>query len=76
MTIALHTSSGTPRLSAIAGMTLFLQFWFWHPLIHCLALAFQPTAVIAVNDEIKVGWGTVWVRAWPTPRMHRWCFSQ
>ncbi|KAJ4458656.1 putative 26S proteasome non-ATPase regulatory subunit 1 B [Paratrimastix pyriformis] len=54
VTISLHSATGVPRLGAIAGMTLFLQFWYWHPMIHCLALAFEPTAIIAVNSELQM----------------------
>ena len=41
-------------MNAIVGMTLFTQFWYWYPLAHCACLAFVPTAIIGVTDELKV----------------------
>lgn len=47
-------ANGSKSMQAIVGMTLFTQFWYWFPLAHCVSLAFEPTAVIGVTDELKV----------------------
>ncbi len=54
MTLSLSTRAGTLDMSAIVGMTLFVQFWYWYPLAHGLGLAFSPTAVIALDEELRI----------------------
>ncbi|WVQ86283.1 hypothetical protein IAT38_008451 [Cryptococcus sp. DSM 104549] len=54
MTLALSTRAGTLNQNAVVGMALFVQFWYWFPMAHGLGLAFTPTAVIAVDEDIKV----------------------
>nr|XP_019001495.1 26S proteasome regulatory subunit N2 [Kwoniella mangroviensis CBS 8507]OCF64956.1 26S proteasome regulatory subunit N2 [Kwoniella mangroviensis CBS 8507] len=54
MTLALSTRAGTLNMNAIVGLTLFTQFWYWFPLAHGLGLAFTPTALIAVNEDVKL----------------------
>ena len=54
VTISLQSSAGSKNTSAIVGMVLFCQFWYWYPLAHCACLAFNPTAIIGVNSEIQV----------------------
>jgi 26S proteasome regulatory subunit N2 len=47
-----RTGSGT--MSAIVGMVLFCQSWYWYPLAHCACLAFEPTGIIELTEELKV----------------------
>lgn len=54
VTISLLSRSGSRNTSAIVGMLLFCQFWYWYPLAHAVSLAFQPTAVIGLNSNLKV----------------------
>eukprot|EP00466_Bigelowiella_natans_P005314 jgi/Bigna1/92583/estExt_fgenesh1_pm.C_360002 len=54
MTISLLSHHGHKKMTAIAGMAVFLQFWYWHPLIHFLCLSFAPTAVIGLNKDLKM----------------------
>ncbi|KAI6153672.1 26S proteasome regulatory complex non-ATPase subcomplex Rpn2 Psmd1 subunit [Pisolithus tinctorius] len=54
VTISLQSRAGTRNTSAIVGMTLFCQFWYWYPLAHCACLAFEPTAIIGLNEDLKV----------------------
>ncbi|KAI9004255.1 26S proteasome non-ATPase regulatory subunit 1 [Gaertneriomyces semiglobifer] len=44
VTISLQSKSGYANMSAIVGMAVFTQFWYWYPLSHFLSLAFTPTA--------------------------------
>jgi 26S proteasome regulatory subunit N2 len=53
-TISLRTKAGTPNMTAIVGMTLFSQFWYWFPLAHCLSLSFIPTGIIGLDENLKV----------------------
>ena len=56
VTISLSKSrNGNVSMPAVVGLALFTQFWYWFPMAHCAVLAFTPTAVIGVNQELKVG---------------------
>ena len=54
VTISLTTKAGHKRLSAIVGMTVFLQYWYWFPLAHFLSLTFTPTCLIGLNKDLKM----------------------
>ena len=54
VTISLRSRSGHKRMSAIIGMAVFTQSWYWHPLLHFLSLSFTPTTMIALNSELKM----------------------
>ncbi|KAJ2332256.1 proteasome regulatory particle base subunit [Coemansia sp. RSA 2673] len=53
VSIGLTTNDGQLNMAACGGMLLFTQFWYWFPLAHFLALAFKPTALIAINKDLK-----------------------
>lgn len=53
-TISLQSRAGSRNTSAIVGMVLFCQFWYWYPLAHCACLAFEPTGIIGLNTDLKV----------------------
>jgi 26S proteasome regulatory subunit N2 len=53
-TISLRSMVGSSNMNSIVGMALFCQFWYWYPLAHGACLAFQPTAVICLNEELQV----------------------
>ena len=54
VTISLQSAQGHANMTAILGITLGLQYWYWFPFTHFLSLAFTPTAVIALNKDLKV----------------------
>lgn len=54
VTVSLTNKAGTPDLNSIVGLALFVQFWYWFPMAHCLSLAFTPTAVVAVDTQLRV----------------------
>ncbi|KAI0320354.1 26S proteasome regulatory complex non-ATPase subcomplex Rpn2/Psmd1 subunit [Amylostereum chailletii] len=54
VTISLQSRAGTRNTSAIVGMTMFCQFWYWYPLTLCASLAFEPTGIIGLTKDIKV----------------------
>jgi 26S proteasome regulatory subunit N2 len=53
--ISLCGASGTQkRMSAIIGMALFWQHWYWYPLVAMITLAFKPTFVMALNKDLRM----------------------
>ena len=53
-TISLRSRSGFFRMNAVVGLALFVQYWFWYPLSYMLSLSLVPTAIICVNEELKM----------------------
>ncbi|XP_066330212.1 26S proteasome non-ATPase regulatory subunit 1 homolog A-like [Miscanthus floridulus] len=54
VTIKLKSRSKHDRLTAVVGLAIFTQFWYWYPLTYFISLAFSPTALIGVNSDLKV----------------------
>jgi len=55
VTISLFNAhNNCKRQSAIIGMAIFWQYWYWYPLIPFITLCFQPTMVMALNRELKM----------------------
>ncbi|KDE05351.1 hypothetical protein MVLG_04266 [Microbotryum lychnidis-dioicae p1A1 Lamole] len=54
VTLSMQNKSGSSHMPAIVGMALFTQLWYWFPLAHCLSLAFTPTAIIAVDKDLRI----------------------
>ncbi|KAJ5071825.1 26s proteasome non-atpase regulatory subunit 1 [Anaeramoeba ignava] len=52
--ISLQTNSGMNDITSIVGLSIFTQFWFWHPFVHLLSLSFQPTALIGLNINLEM----------------------
>lgn len=53
-TISLTTRDGNLRQNAVVGLVMFLQYWYWYPLLNFLGLALTPTALVGVNEDLKV----------------------
>ncbi|CAI6335943.1 unnamed protein product [Periconia digitata] len=53
-TIGLQTQTGNLNMSAIVGMAVFTQYWYWFPLTHFLSLSFTPTAIIGVDQDLEI----------------------
>jgi 26S proteasome regulatory subunit N2 len=53
-TISLLTRDGNLRQNAIVGMMMFMQHWFWYPMLNFISLSLTPTALIGLNSELKV----------------------
>jgi 26S proteasome regulatory subunit N2 len=53
-TIGLQTQTGNLNMTAIVGMAVFTQYWYWFPLTHFLSLSFTPTAVVGVDQDLSV----------------------
>ncbi|XP_030747913.1 26S proteasome non-ATPase regulatory subunit 1 [Sitophilus oryzae] len=54
VTLSLQSRTGHTNMLAVVGTLVFTQYWYWFPLAHCLALAFTPTALIALNAQLKM----------------------
>jgi 26S proteasome regulatory subunit N2 len=53
VTIKVLSRSKHDRMTAVIGMAVFTQFWYWYPLIYFLSLSFAPTAFIGLNYDLK-----------------------
>lgn len=53
-TISMTTRDGNLRQNAIVGLVLFLQHWYWYPMLNFVTLALTPTALICVEKTMKV----------------------
>lgn len=53
-TVSLQSRTGHTNLSAVVGLLVFVQFWYWYPLTHFLSLAFTPTSIIGLNLDMNM----------------------
>jgi len=51
-TFSLHTDFGSLRRSAVIGLAIFVQYWYWYPLMHAISLAIKPTILIGVDSSL------------------------
>lgn len=49
-----NSATGTLNTKAIVGLAVFTQFWYWFPYTHFLSLAFSPTSIIGVREDLKI----------------------
>ncbi|GAB2267247.1 26S proteasome non-ATPase regulatory subunit 1 A [Dionaea muscipula] len=54
VTIRLLSKSMHDKVTAVVGLAVFSQFWYWYPLIYFISLSFSPTAFIGLNYDLKV----------------------
>jgi len=54
VTISLLSRTGHTSMQAVVGMLIFLQYWYWFPMAHCICLAFSPASLIVLNSELKM----------------------
>ena len=47
-------SKGNLRLGGAIGMAMFVQMWYWFPLIHFISLPLMPTALIGLTEKLKM----------------------
>lgn len=41
-------------MGSVIGMALFLQHWYWYPLLNFLSLTLSPTALVGLDENLKV----------------------
>ncbi|WOH08273.1 hypothetical protein DCAR_0727711 [Daucus carota subsp. sativus] len=54
VTIKMLSKTRHDRMTAVVGLAVFTQSWYWYPLIYIISLAFSPTALIGLNYDLKV----------------------
>ena len=54
VTIRLLSKTKHNKMTAVVGLAVFSQFWYWYPLIYFISLAFSPTALVGLNYDLKV----------------------
>ncbi|KDO61161.1 hypothetical protein CISIN_1g001859mg [Citrus sinensis] len=54
VTIRLLSKTKHDKITAVVGLSVFSQFWYWYPLIYFISLSFSPTALIGLNYDLKV----------------------
>ena len=54
LAVKLVSKTKRDKMTAVLGLAVFSQFWFWHPLVYFLGLAFSPTFLIGLNYDMKV----------------------
>jgi len=53
-TISLSSRSGHFNFSAIVGLTIFTQYWYWYPFLNFISLALSPTGIIGINKNLEM----------------------
>ncbi|PPS10283.1 hypothetical protein GOBAR_AA10365 [Gossypium barbadense] len=54
VTIRLLSKTKHDKVTAVVGLAVFSQFWYWYPLIYFVSLSFSPTALIGLNYDLRV----------------------
>ena len=49
----LGSKNGFTKMTSAIGMALWLQHWFWFPMMHMFSLAITPTFTIGLNKDLK-----------------------
>jgi 26S proteasome regulatory subunit N2 len=60
-TIALQSKLGHLNKMGIVGVAMFLQYWYWHPLLCFIGMSLEPTGLIALSPRLvmpKVQFGS------------------
>ena len=53
VTISCATLNGDTDMRAVVGLAVFCQYWFWQPYILFASLAMKPTAVLALDENLR-----------------------
>jgi len=49
----LGSKNGFTKMTSAVGATLWLQYWYWFPMMHMFSLAITPTLTIGLNGDFK-----------------------
>merc|ERR1712038_339058 len=52
-TLDLGSKNGFTKMTSAVGTVLWLQHWYWFPMMHMFSLAITPTYTIALNKDFK-----------------------
>lgn len=54
MVVSLQSRAGFTKMGGVVGLVLWLQYWYWYPLMHFLSLSLQPTMLIGLNKDFNM----------------------
>ena len=54
VTLNMQSGAGFIKSTAVVGLAVWVQYWYWYPLMHFLSLAFTPTFLIGLNKDLKI----------------------
>jgi 26S proteasome regulatory subunit N2 len=54
MIISMQSRAGFVKMAGAVGVMMFLQHWYWYPLMHFLSLSFAPTMLIGLNQDFDI----------------------
>ena len=52
--ISMQSAGGFTKLSAVAGLVIWAQHWYWFPCYHFLSLSLAPTMLLGLNKDLKM----------------------
>lgn len=52
--ISMQSRAGFMKTGGAVGIMMFMQHWYWYPLMHFLSLSFSSTLLIGLNKEFDV----------------------
>lgn len=52
--ISMQSRAGFMKIGGAVGMMMFLQHWYWYPLLPFLSLSFTPTMLIGLNKDFNM----------------------
>ena len=52
--VSLMSRRGLMKMGGAVGVMMWLQYWYWYPLMHFLSLSFTPTMVIGLNKDFNM----------------------
>jgi 26S proteasome regulatory subunit N2 len=52
--ISMQSRAGFTRMGGVVGLMMWLQHWYWHPMMHMISLSFAPTMVMGLNKDFDV----------------------
>merc|ERR1712196_262767 len=53
-TISMESRAGFTKMSSVVGIAIFMQYWYWYPLMSFLSLSFTPTMLVGLNKDFKL----------------------
>jgi len=52
--LSMQSRAGFMKMGGAVGMMMFLQHWYWYPLMPFLSLSFNPTMLIGLNKDFDM----------------------
>ena len=52
--VSMQSRAGFIKMGGAVGVMMFLQHWYWSPLLPFLSLAFSPTMLIGINKDFDM----------------------